>query len=98
MAHTDPKPLIAKVLELKSSAYLAARMATFWEQQITQHGTRKAEDFYLSLGLNHLERKGIEWEGLALSREPKEHEKVAVKGVASAQQSAQEAIGAVLLD
>jgi hypothetical protein len=35
---------------------------------------------------------------LKLSREPKEHEKLAVKGVHSAQESAKESIGKILLD
>jgi hypothetical protein len=41
--------------------------------------------------------KSFEWEGLALSREPKEHEKIAVKGVASAQESSKGKITTILL-
>jgi hypothetical protein len=47
--------------------------------------------------LNHLEKKSIEWDGLTLSREPKEHEKIAVKGIHGAQESAKESIGKILL-
>lgn len=89
--------LTEKVKQLQASAALAARQAAFWEKTIRDHGERKAEAFYLHLGLNHIERKGVEWEGLTLSREPKEHEKTAVKGIATAQESAKESIGKILL-
>lgn len=86
-----------KVLNLKLEAATAARLAMFWEKQIHTHGERKTEAFYTHLGLNHIERKGFEWEGLTLSREPKEHEKLCVKGIANAQETAKEQIGKVLL-
>lgn len=86
-----------KVLRLKMDAVVAARHASFWQKAIDEHGEDKATQFYTHLGLNHLEKKSIDWEGLTLSREPKEHEKIAVKGIASAQESAKEQIGTVLL-
>jgi hypothetical protein len=87
-----------KILKLKLDALVAARHASFWQKAIDEHGEVKATAFYTHLGLNHLETKsGVEWEGLTLSREPKEHEKIAVKGVAQAQESSQEAIGKILL-
>jgi hypothetical protein len=89
--------LVEKLNQLKRDVVTAARLAEFWDKQIHTHGEHKAEAFYLSLGLNHIERKGVEWEGLTLSREPKEHEKIAVKGIHNAQESAKESIGAVLL-
>jgi hypothetical protein len=86
-----------KILDLKLQALVAARHASFWQKCINEHGEDKATAFYTHLGLNHLERKSVEWEGMTLSREPKEHEKIAVKGVARAQESAKESIGKVLL-
>jgi hypothetical protein len=89
--------LVEKINQLKCDVVTAARLVEFWNRQINTHGEHEAERFYLSLGLNHIERKGVEWEGLTLSREPKEHEKIAVKGIANAQESAKESIGKVLL-
>lgn len=89
--------LAEKVLSLKLNAYLAGRTAMFWEQKIKEHGERKAEEFYLHLGHNHIERKSAEWEGLTLRRQPREAEKIAVKGVFQAQESAKEQIGKVFL-
>lgn len=86
-----------KVLQLKLQGAMQVRHALWWERQIKTHGEVKAEAFYRYLGLNHIERKGYDYEGLTLSREPKEHEKIAVKGVAQAQESAKESIGKVLL-
>lgn len=86
-----------KVLNLKLEAALAVKHAQGWQRLIDLYGEQKATDFYLHLGLNHLEKKSVEWEGLTLSREPKEHEKIAVKGIANAQESAKEQIGSVLL-
>jgi hypothetical protein len=79
-------------------ALVAARHAAFWQKCITEHGEEKTTAFYTHLGLNHLESKSYEWEGLTLSREPKEHEKFCVKGIANAQESAKESIGKILLD
>lgn len=89
--------LIEKINQLKCDVVTAARLAEFWDKQVATYGELKAEQFYLSLGLNHIERKSVEWEGLKLSREPKEHEKIAVKGIANAQESSKEAIGKILL-
>lgn len=90
--------LQGKVLSLKLEAAMAARHADFWQRAIDTHGEEKATAFYTHLGLNHLETKGFEWEGLTLSREPKEHEKIAVKGIHQAQQSAKESISTILLN
>jgi hypothetical protein len=87
-----------KIIRLRMDALVAARHAQFWQHAIDVHGSDKATAFYTHLGLNHLERKSFDYDGLTLSREPKEHEKVAVKGVAQAQESAKESIGKVLLD
>jgi hypothetical protein len=87
-----------KILNLKLNAAIAVRHANGWQRLVDLYGEEKATAFYTHLGLNHLERKSVEWEGMTLSREPKEHEKIAVKGVAQAQESAKESIGKVLLD
>lgn len=86
-----------KVLHLKLRGAMAVRHALWWEKQIQIHGETKATAFYTHLGLNHLEKKSIEWEGLTLSREPNEAEKICVKGIAQAQESAKELVGTVLL-
>lgn len=86
-----------KVLNLKLNAALAVKHAQGWQRLIDLYGEQKATEFYKHLGLNHLEKKAVEWEGLRLSREPKEHEKIAVKGIANAQESSKESIGKVLL-
>jgi hypothetical protein len=90
--------LQTKIINLKLEAALAVRHANGWQKLIDLYGEDKATQFYTHLGLNHLEKKSFEWEGLKLSREPKEHEKLAVKGVHSAQESAKESIGKILLD
>lgn len=90
--------LAEKTVRLKSDGIAAIRVADFWQSQITKHGEVKAQEFYLSLGHNHIEKKSIEWEGLKLSREPKEHEKLCVKGVSQAQESSKEKITAILLE
>lgn len=89
--------LQSKIIRLKMDAVVAARHASFWQRAIDTHGEDKATAFYTHLGLNHLEKKSFDFEGLTLSREPKEHEKLAVKGIASAQESSKEAIGNILL-
>lgn len=71
-----------KILRLKLEGATAMRHAQWWEKQIATYGVSKVTEFYTSLGLNHLQTKGYEWEGLTLSREPKEHEKLCVKGIA----------------
>lgn len=86
-----------KVLNLKLEAALALKHAQGWQGLIDKFGIEKATEFYTHLGLNHLEKKSFEWEGLTLSREPKEHEKIAIKGIANAQESAKESIGNILL-
>lgn len=87
-----------KILSLKLQAAIAARHASFWQKCITEHGEEKATAFYAHLGLNHLPKKSFDFDGLMLSREPKEHEKIAVKGIAVAQESAKESIGKILLN
>lgn len=89
--------LQSKVLSLKLQAAIAARHAAFWQRAIEIHGERKATAFYTHLGLNHLEKKSIEWEGLTLSREPKDHEKLCVKGIAGAQETSREQVTKILL-
>jgi hypothetical protein len=86
-----------KILQLKLDGAIAVRLAVFLENKTKEHGEQKIEQFYLSLGHNHIEKKGYDWEGLTLSREPTEAEKIAVKGVSQAQESAKESIGSVLL-
>lgn len=90
--------LQSKILHLKLNAALAVKHANGWQKLIDLYGEQKATEFYTHLGLNHLEQKSVTWEGLQLSREPKDHEKLMVKGVAQAQESSKEAIGAILLD
>lgn len=87
-----------RVLNLKLNAALAIKHAQGWQRLIDLYGEDKATEFYKYLGLNHLEKKSFEFEGLMLSREPKEHEKIAVKGIHNAQESAKESIGKVLLN
>lgn len=90
--------LQAKILHLKLNAALAVKHANGWQRLINLYGEERATEFYKHLGLNHLETKGFEYEGLTLSREPKEHEKIAVKGIANAQESAKESIGKILME
>lgn len=90
--------LSEKVLKLKREGVIAVRHALSWERMIKEHGEEKTTEFYKSLGLNHLEVKSVEWEGLKLSREPKEHEKLCVKGIAQAQESSKEKITTILLN
>jgi len=87
-----------KVLKLRMDAAIAMRHASFWQKAITEHGEEKATAFYTHLGLNHLEKKSVEFDGLTLRREPRETEKIAVKGVHQAQESGKEAIGKILLE
>ena len=89
--------LQAKVLNLKLNAALAVKHAQGWQRLIDLYGEDKATAFYTHLGLNHLEKKSFEWEGLTLSREPKEFEKIVVKGISSAQDSAFDAVSKLLL-
>lgn len=86
-----------KVLSLKLNAALAVKHANGWQRLIDLYGEQKATEFYKHLGLNHLEKKSVEWEGLKLSREPKDHEKLCVKGIAGTQESSKEAITTILL-
>ena len=93
-----------KLINLKLNAALAVKHANGWQRLIDLYGESKATEFYKHLGLNHLsppkqvEAKGVDFEGLSLSREPKEHEKLAVKGIAQAQESSKGAIGKILLE
>lgn len=90
--------LTDKVTELETGAAAGLRLASFWRKQINEHGEDKATAFYKSLGLNHLETKAIEWEGLSLSRQPTEAEKLCVKGIAGAQEAGKASVTAILLD
>lgn len=90
--------LQSKILHLKLEAALAAKHADFWQRAIDTHGEDRATEFYKHLGLNHLESKSFEYDGLTLSREPKEHEKLTVKGIAQAQEFSKEAITTILLN
>jgi hypothetical protein len=89
--------LQTKILQLKLDAALAVRHANGWQRLIDTYGLEKATAFYQHLGLNHLESKSYDYDGLKLSREPKGHEKLAVKGVAQAQESSKVAISNILL-
>lgn len=90
--------LSEKISSLAISSTAGVKTALFWVNVISTHGEQKAEAFYKSLGLNHIEKKGVEWEGLTLSREPTEAEKICVKGIAGAQESSKEKIGKILLE
>ena len=86
-----------KVLDLKLNAALAARHAQFWQNAIDTQGEEKATAFYKHLGLNHLEEKQFAWEGLSLSRFPRQHEMMAVKGISTAQDNAKQQVEFILL-
>lgn len=86
-----------KVLRLRQDAALAVKLADFYDRAIAAHGAEKVESFYTKqLGLNHIERK-VEWEGLQLRRQPRDSEKLCVKGIATAQASAQSSLSSLLL-
>lgn len=87
-----------KIAQLKSGATTALTVAEFWESAIATHGEAKATAFYKSLGLNHLETKGVDWEGLKLSREPNEVEKLCIKSIATAQDAGKASVVSVLMD
>lgn len=89
--------LSERVQKLRLNSLLGAKLAAFWQEKIDTHGEVKATEFYRHIGLNHVECKGVEWEGLKLHREPKEHEKIALKGVANAQENSKEKIATILL-
>ncbi len=90
--------LSEKVARLKMEADRARRIVDFWERGIKELGEAKATGFYKSLGLNHLDVKAtVEWEGLTLSREPTEVEKLCVKSISSAQDAGKASVSAVLL-
>lgn len=89
--------LNSKVEQLERDVVTAHRIASFWREQIDLYGEAQAEGFYRSLGLNHLESKSIEWEGLKLSRQPSEVEKRCVKGIAEAQDASQKSVADDLL-
>lgn len=90
--------LALKVSQLHRDAVVAERIASFWQKQIDFYGEAKAEAFYTSLGLNHLESKSVEWEGMTLSREPTDQEKLCIKGIAEAQDASKATVSTVLLD
>lgn len=87
-----------KVAQLKTSGLTAVRLAMLWEKHIVLHGEETATAFYKSLGLNHLETKSVQWEGLTLSRQPTEAEKLCVKGIAGAQEAGKASVTVILLD
>lgn len=89
--------LTEKLNLLRASGLSAIRVAECWQKQIEKHGESKVEAFYKHIGLNHIESKGIQWEGLTLSRQPTEAEKLQVKSVAAAQESAKERLANLLL-
>lgn len=89
--------LTQKVKDLRASAKRAEALADFWDRQIVTVGDEKATRFYKHLGLNHLETKSYDWEGMTLSREPTDVEKLCLKSVASAQESGKESVKVVLL-
>lgn len=89
--------LQTKILNLKLEAALALRHAQGWQKLIDLYGEDKAQAFYLHLGLNHLPQKSFDYDGLTLSREPKPHEALQVKAIASAQDSAKERLTAMML-
>lgn len=89
--------LTEKLNLLRASGLSAIRVADGWQKQIEKHGESKVEAFYKHIGLNHIESKGVQWEGLTLSRQPTEAEKLQVKSVAAAQESAKERLANLLL-
>lgn len=89
--------LQAKIIGLKLEAALAVKHANGWQRLIDLYGEDKATAFYTHLGLNHLETKSYEWEGLKLSREPRQSELIAIKGVHQAQESNKERLTTLLL-
>lgn len=98
--HAMPTGLLSlneKITRLETEAVTAQRLASFWRKQIDTYGETKATAFYTSLGLNHLETKSVEWEGLMLSREPNEAEKRCVKSIAQAQEASQQSVTNILL-
>lgn len=89
--------LQAKIHQTRLEAALALKMSDGWQKLIDKWGEDKATQFYLHLGLNHLPAKSFDYDGLTLSREPKPHEALQVKAIASAQESAKERISNLLL-
>lgn len=89
--------LQTKILHLKLEAALAVRHANGWQKLIDLYGEQKATEFYQHLGLNHLPHKSFDYDGLQLSREPKPHEALQVKAIASAQESAKERLSTLML-
>lgn len=85
-----------KITTLKLAAYRASRLADFWQHQLDQHGEAKATEFYQYLGLNHLELKSVDFDGLSLRRQPRASEAIAVKGVAQAQDSTRDRLAVLL--
>lgn len=67
--------LQTKILNLKLEAALAVKHANGWQKLIDLYGEEKATAFYTHLGLNHLEKKTVDFDGLTLHREPTDLEK-----------------------
>lgn len=89
--------LSEKISQLETDVITAKRLADFWRRQIEAYGEAKATAFYRHLGLNHLEAKSVNWDGLTLSREPSEVEKLCVKSIAQAQEAGKESLLTILL-
>jgi hypothetical protein len=85
-----------KVQELKDNAGAGLRVAEFWQAKIDSVGEDKATAFYKHLGLNHLEVKSFEFDGLILTREPTAAEKLCVKSVHTAQETGKVKVKKVL--
>lgn len=90
--------LSEKVHLLKTTSEVGIKIANFWNTQIERHGEECAEAFYKSIGLNHLPVKSVEWEGLQLSREPTEAEKLCLKSISFAQDAGKASVLPILLN
>jgi len=89
--------LSEKVAQLREGATKALTVAEWWETQIATHGVEIASAFYKHCGFNHLETKSVEWEGMTLSREPSDIEKLCIKSISQAQDAGKESLARILL-
>lgn len=85
---------------LERSAKSGAAVVAYYKKLIGEHGEAKAKAIVKAMGDRpfHLIAKSVEWEGLTLSRQPTDIEKIAVKGIQSAQESGKEQVTKVLLE
>ena len=90
--------LSEKVHLLKTTSEVGIKIANFWNTQIERHGEECAEAFYKSIGLNHLPAKSVDWEGLQLSRDPTEAEKLCIKSISFAQDEGKASVLPILLN